>query len=137
MNYYNKLLTSLNKAKKSNSRIIAKKYLLIFLNDFKTLIEKVNNYKDLTEIVILDKSFIFSSQKSISNKKYTADVELVTNGLLAQALEYIRIDNYNEISDTLKQFALDLESDLSLSRDTKDSKQKLISFINNMIDTIC
>lgn len=135
MNYYNKLLVSLTNAKKCNSKIMAKKHLLIFLNNFKIFIEKINKYEDLTEIIIFDKCSIFSSQEKIINKK-SADIKLVTNGLFAQVLEYIRIENYNEISDTLKQFTIDLESDLSLNKDLKNSKQKLISFINNIIDTV-
>lgn len=134
MNNYNELVSTLIKAKKCNSRIKAKEYLLYFLNNLKSFIEKVNNYQDLTEMIILDKKCLFSSNNKIN--KYFVEQTISTNGLFAQILEYIRIDNFNEISETLKDLIFDLENNLSLDRDITKSKNILLNFINNIINTV-
>ncbi|MCF7795876.1 hypothetical protein K9M42_02180 [Patescibacteria group bacterium] len=134
-NNYNGLVNLLIKAKKCNSRIKAKKYLLQFLNDLKNIIENVSDYKELTSIAILDKKCLFSSHKNEINKNFVTQT-ISTNGLFAQILEYIRIDNFNETSETLIDFIYDLETELSLNRDIEKSKKILLNFINNIIDAV-
>lgn len=123
---YKKIFSKLSKAKKSGSSEDIRKSLRFFSDSIRDMISKNKIKLSILSDFVHDENMFFKAKHSkLSNDG--PDLNITTNGLIAQMLDMILVKDYEKISDDVSSAIDNLYAKISVSKhEALEEKEKLI-----------